>query len=390
METSKGLEPTGAAGDAATDAGLGQNGSGPEAGGEPTEKERGGGLAAGLRSLGKRRFVAVLVLLLAECAFFAITQDYFLTKDNLLAMLTSNSILWVTAMGLTFVLLVGGFDLSIAANLQLTGIFIGTAFLDLALPGAVVFVLALLFGAALGGLINGFLIGRLGLSFLIVTLGTLSLFQGISLIWADNETRGVTSSFLTGMAFNSFLGIPILVWIMIGTLGAGLYVLRGTYFGRDVYAVGGNADAARVAGIRVERTIMWAYGIAGLGAGLGAAIQVGRISAASPQLGDAVLFSAAAAVLIGGTSFAGGIGGVGGTAIGVLFVGVLANGLTLSGVNVDWQLIVTGAILLVVVIVDLLQRPEGRAKLGLGRFTSRREPEPAAVAAGPGTDGDGS
>lgn len=346
-------------------------------------------IGAGLRGLAKRRFVAVLVLLLAECIFFALTQDYFLTKDNLLAMLTGNSILWMVAMGLTFVLLVGGFDLSVAANLQLTGIFIGAAFLDLALPGAVVFLLAILFGAALGGLINGFLVGKLGLSFLIVTLGTLSLFEGVSLIWSDTKTRGVTSSFLTSMAFDSFLGIPILVWMMVATLAVGIYVLRGTYFGRDIYAVGGNADAARVAGIKVERTIMWAYAIAGLGAGLAAAIQVGRISAASPQLGNAVLFSATAAVLIGGTSFAGGIGGVGGTAIGVLFVGVLSNGLTLSGVNVDWQLVVTGAILLVVVFVDLLQRPEGRAKLRFNRRLSRpraASPPPATASVGGGAE----
>jgi ribose/xylose/arabinose/galactoside ABC-type transport system permease subunit len=319
------------------------------------------------RTIATKRFTVVLLLLAVECVFFGVTQDTFLTGQNVENILTSVAILWVVSMGLTFVMLVGGFDLSLGAILQLTGIFIGAVLLDLSLPGGVAFVLALAFGAALGGLVNGFFIGKLGLSFLMVTLGTLSLFQGVSLVWSNAETRGVSSAFLDGMAFDKVFGISILIWIMVLTLLISLYLLRSSYFGRDIYAVGGNADAARLSGIRVERTIMCAYALAGLCAALASAIQVGRIAAASPQVGGTVLFAAAAAVLLGGTSFAGGVGGVGGTAIGVLFMGVLSNGLSLAGVDADWQYVVTGIILLLAVLTDMLQKPDGWRKLGIGR-----------------------
>jgi ribose/xylose/arabinose/galactoside ABC-type transport system permease subunit len=331
------------------------------------------------RTVLAKRFTVVVLLLAAECVFFGVTQNAFLTGQNIENILTSVAILWVVSMGLTFVMLVGGFDLSLGAILQLTGIFIGAVFLDMALPGGVVFVLALLFGAALGGLVNGFFIGKLGLSFLMVTLGTLSLFQGVSLVWSNAETRGVASAFFDGMAFDKLFGISILIWIMALTLLVSLYLLRASYFGRDIYAVGGNPDAARLSGIRVERTIMCAYALAGLCAALASAIQVGRISAASPQVGGTVLFAAAAAVLLGGTSFAGGVGGVGGTAIGVLFMGVLNNGLALAGVAADWQYVVTGTILLLAVLTDMLQQPDGWRKLGIGR-----SPRAAPAASGNG------
>src|SRR5690606_5132719 len=150
-----------------------------------------------------------------------------------------------------------------------------------------------------------------------------------------------------------------------------LFVQRSTYFGRDVYAVGGNPEAARLSGVRVSRTLIAVYGIAGLLAALAGIIQVARIGAASPQVGGAVLFDAAAAVLLGGTSFAGGIGGVGGTAVGVLFLAVLQNGLSVAGVESYWQQIITGAILIAVVTLDKGQR-EGLRSLGLSLAGVRR------------------
>jgi ribose/xylose/arabinose/galactoside ABC-type transport system permease subunit len=150
---------------------------------------------------------------------------------------------------------------------------------------------------------------------------------------------------------------------MAGTFLVALYVQRSTYFGRDVYAVGGNADAARLSGIKVARTIIAVYAISGLLAGVGGVLQTARIGAASPQVGEAVLFDAAAAVLLGGTSFAGGIGGVGGTAVGVLFLATLQNGLSVAGIASYWQQIVTGGILLVAVLLDRVQREGGAALL---------------------------
>jgi ribose transport system permease protein len=315
---------------------------------------------------GGQRFLAVLVLLVVLFVYFSATQDRFFTSGNIEALLTSAAILWVVAIGLTFVMITGGFDLSLGSMLALSGIALGAFINDMSMPVGVAIVATLLFGLVLGGAINGWLIGRVGLSFLVVTLGTLILFQGATNLWSDTKTEQVTSSFLDSLAFDAIVGIPIPVWIMGGVFAIALYVQRSTYFGRDMYAVGGSADAARLSGIKVARTIIAVYAIAGMLAALGGTLQVARIGAASPLVGEALIFDAAAAVLLGGTSFAGGVGGVGGTAIGVLFLATLQNGLSVSGVESFWQQIITGAILIIAVLLDRAQR-EGLASLFSGR-----------------------
>ena len=315
-----------------------------------------------LRGVAGQRFFAVLVLFVALFVVFTLTQERFATSANIKALLTSAAILWVVAIGLTFVMLAGGFDLSVGSMLALTSIGLGAFVNDWGLPAVVAVLAALALGAALGAF-NGILVGKLGLSFLVVTLGTLILYRGFVNLWSDTRTEQVLSSFLDSLAFDSFLGLPYPVWLMAGTFLVALYVQRSTYFGRDVYAVGGNADAARLSGIKVGRTIIAVYAISGLLAGVGGVLQTARIGAASPQVGEAVLFDAAAAVLLGGTSFAGGIGGVGGTAVGVLFLATLQNGLSVAGIASYWQQMVTGGILLVAVLLDRIQREGGAALL---------------------------
>jgi ribose transport system permease protein len=320
-----------------------------------------GGLA---RAAARQRFFAVFVLLVILFAGFSITQERFFTTANIEALLTSASILWVVSIGLTFVMLAGGFDLSIGSMLALSSIALGAFVNDYGVPPLLAIFLTLAFGAALGGGVNGVLVGPLGLSFLVVTLGTLILFRGVTNLWSDTKTEQVVSPLLDALAFDDFLGIPIPVWIMAGTFIVALYVQRSTYFGRDVYAVGGNPDAARLSGVRVARTVIAVYAVSGMLAAFGGVLQTARIGAASPQVGEAILFDAAAAVLLGGTSFAGGLGGVGGTAVGVLFLATLQNGLSVSGVASFWQQIITGTILLAAILLDRIQR-EGFAGMGL-------------------------
>jgi ribose transport system permease protein len=310
-----------------------------------------------------QRFFAVLVLLVAVFVFFAATQDRFFTSANIDALLTSASVLWMVAIGLTFVMLTGGFDLSLGSMLALAGIALGTFVNDWSLPVGLAILLTLAFGLVLGAAVNGALIGRVGLPFLVVTLGTLTLYQGLVNLWSQTKTTQVISSTLDGLAFDHALGVPVTVWLMLAVFAVALFVQRSTYFGRDVYAVGGSPEAARLSGVRVSRTLIAVYGIAGLLSAVAGVIQVARIGAASPQVGGTVIFDAAAAVLLGGTSFAGGIGGVGGTAIGVLFLATLQNGLSVSGVQSYWQQIITGAILIVVVSFDKAQR-EGLRAMG--------------------------
>jgi ribose/xylose/arabinose/galactoside ABC-type transport system permease subunit len=322
------------------------------------------------RQIAARRFFAVLVLFILLFLFFSLTQERFFTSANIDALITGSSILWMVSIGLTFVMLTGGFDLSLGSLLALSGIAMGTFMNHWGVPLGLGIAMTLAFGLLVGALVNGLLIGRAGLPFLVVTLGTLTLYSGIVSLWSNQATEAVTSNALTGLAFDHALGLPVPAWIMIGVLLFALFVQRNTYFGRDVYAVGGSVDAARLSGVRVTRTLVAVYGIAGMLAALAAVMQVARIGAASPQVGGQVIFSAAAAVLLGGTSFAGGIGGVGGTVFGVLLLGTLENGLSVSGVAPYWQQIITGIILVAVVALDRFQqgglRPNLRRLRGSG------------------------
>jgi len=324
----------------------------------------------------RQRFLAVLVLLIAVFIFFSLTQDRFFTSGNIDALLTSGSILWMIAIGLTFVMLTGGFDLSLGSLLALSGIAMGTFMTSWGIPVGWAMAMTVLFGMLVGAVGNGFLIGRVGLPFLVVTLGTLTLYSGLVNLWSKEVTTEVISPTLNGLAFNNALGVPVSVWVMAGVFLIALYVQRSTYFGRDVYAVGGSADAAQLSGVRVSRTLIAVYAIAGGLAGVAGVLQVARIGAASPQVGGTVIFDAAAAVLLGGTSFAGGVGGVGGTAIGVLFLATLQNGLSVSGVADYWQQIISGGILIAVVTLDRLQRG-GLASLRLRALGARPRADPA-------------
>jgi ribose transport system permease protein len=315
------------------------------------------------------RYAAVLTLLIGIAVFFAASEGAkFVSRANLENLLASVSILWVVSMGMTFVVLTGGIDLSVGAVLALSGLVLSKLFNGVGVPALPAVLLTLAIGALIGGAVNGMLIGRAGLSFFVVTLGTASLYQGSVSIWSETKTTYIDSHLVDQIGFGSFLGLAMPIWIMIVVFAIAFVVLRWTYFGRDVYAVGGNIDAARLSGINVTATIVAVYAIVGLCAALAGIIQAGRLGASSPIVGADIPLSAAAAVLLGGTSFIGGIGGVTGTAVGVLFIGTLQNGLAIRGVSSFWQQVVTGAILVLAVGIDRIQQNPGAM-----RFRRRRK-----------------
>jgi ribose transport system permease protein len=321
----------------------------------------------------------VLLLLIGIFVFFWVTQPDFATRANLENLLTGSSILFVVSIGMTFVVLTGGIDLSVGSLLALSGIILSELFNEVGLNAPLAVVATCLIAALIGGAVNGVLIGKIGLSFFVVTLGTLSIYRGVVNIWSNTETTYITSGFVDSIGFGKLFGVPYPIWIMIATYIVAVVVLRWTYFGRDVYAVGGNITAARLSGINVGRTLVLVYAIAGLCAGMGGVIQAARLGAASPLVGEATPLDAAAAVLLGGTSFLGGVGGVTGTAVAVLFIGTLQNGLSIAAVSSFWQQVVTGTILIVAIAIDRLQqRPGwriGRRPRGTGHgSTSRSEP----------------
>lgn len=320
-----------------------------------TAPRRAGRTASLLQWMSSNQYFAVLALLIVMFVAFSLTQGRFFTAANIRVLLTSVSILWMVSLGLTVVMLTGGYDLSLAAMVGLSGFMFVGFFSTFGIPALPAIILTVLAGALVGGAVNGLLIGWLGVPFLVVTIGTLSIFEGTTYLISGTQTISVTSGLLNSIGFSSAGGVPITVWIMIGTLLVAYFVLRRTYFGRDVYAVGGNAAAARLSGVHVTRTLVLAYAISGGLAALGGVLEVSRISAASPTIGNTVIFSATAAVLIGGTVLGGGIGGIVGTVVGVLFLGVLQNGLALSGLASSWQEVVSGAIVVLAVLFHQFQ-----------------------------------
>jgi ribose transport system permease protein len=317
------------------------------------------------------RYAAVLLLVVGIVAYFSASErGRFLSTANIENLFSSVSILWIVSVGMTFVVLTGGIDLSVGAVLALSGLILSKLFNGVGVPSLLAVVLTVVVGALLGGGINGLLIGRARLSFFVVTLGTASLYQGIVSIWSQTKTTYISSSLIDGIGFGSALGVATPIWIMLAVFLVGFCVLRWTYFGRDVYAVGGNIDAARLSGINTTATLVAAYAIVGACAALAGVVQAGRLGASSPIVGTDIPLSAAAAVLLGGTSFVGGVGGVTGTVVGVLFIGTLQNGLAINGVSSFWQQVVTGAILIVAVGIDRIQQ-DPRAMRFRRRATSK-------------------
>ncbi len=311
------------------------------------------GVSAGYRRV--RVYAGALSALIILCVYLTITQQFFLTKANIFNILTGNSDLMLVSIGLTFVVLSAGFDLSVGAMSAAAGLAVyevinggGPAWLGV--------LVALLVGLLIGGLVNGVLIGKFKLNFFVVTLGMMSLIGGAVDVITNGETESINSpGFFYNIGNADLLGVPVPIWICAVVLIIAALILNHTAFGRAVYAVGGNLEAARLAGINVTLVFMLVYAIAGLGAALAGVVDASRLSSAAPSSGSTLTLTAAAAVLLGGTSFFGGIGGVAGTVVGVLLIAVLQNGLGLMGVSAFWQGVVTGAVLIAAVALDRLQ-----------------------------------
>ncbi len=324
----------------------------------------------------------MLLLLLVVTAVFASTQDSFLSGSTIRLMLLSSSVLFVTAIGLTFVLLAGGFDLSIGALLTLSGYIFAWLINSFDMPAVAAMACTVAFGVVVAGVTNGLLIGRLKLSFMVVTLGTMTLFAGLAklislasqpILGGSGQADFLQYTFYQG----AILGIPSPVVVCIIVFVIAAFVLRFTLFGRDVHAVGGNPAAAKLSGINVSWTIVAVYAIAGGSAALASVISSSITSSAINTAGDTVMLQAAAAVLVGGTSLRGGSGTVTGTAIGVLFFAVLHQGL--QHYNTAWEQIISGAIVAGAALADKVQR-EGWASLEIRRPALFSRPGPKATA----------
>lgn len=320
-----------------------------------TKHRLGSGLS--LRRAGLGRYAGVLAGLVAVCVYLSITQDVFLSWSNWQNIFRANSVVLLLALGMTFVVITAGIDLSVASMTVASGMVMGLA-LGEGWPWLVVALVSV--GTGLGmGLVNGVLIGLGRVSFFVVTLGTLSIYASVALLTTFGETIQLYDrpafSTSASLANESILGVPRVIVLCAVAYLIGAFVLRYTTFGRSVYAVGSNPEAARLAGVKNTAVLVSVYAISGLMAGIAALVQTGRLGAAAPQVDPTLMLTVVAAVLIGGTSYTGGEGGLLGTVIGVLFLGVVQNGLSLSSVSSFWQGTVSGLILILAVGFGVLR-----------------------------------
>jgi len=294
--------------------------------------------------------IAVLSLLLPET---------FLTLDNFLNVLRRSSVYGIIAVGMTFVIISGGIDLSVGSLLALCGMCAAATIVVLggAQPSSTMMAVGTLVGlmtGAVGGVVSGALITRLKLQPFIATLGTMSLYRGIALVMYDGQPINVSSYRYLGEG--TLLGVPIsIVIFLLVIVGAGT-ILTVTRFGRHTYAIGSNMDAALHAGVRVDRTVMAIYALGGLLTGLAAMIAMSRTVSAQPTAGVGAELDVIAAVVIGGASLSGGRGTVTGTIVGTLLISFLRNGCTLVGISTNAQLIVIGAVIVLAVALDQFTR----------------------------------
>ncbi len=296
--------------------------------------------------------IGMLPVLILLCIGFQLMSGRFATVGNASIVLQQASINIVLAAGMTFVILTGGIDLSVGSILAASAM---VAMIASKLPGAfgLTGILGGL-GTGLGfGVLNGLLIAGLGLPSFIVTLGGLTAIRGAArLLGGDTTVFNADLSFAF-IGNGTFFGVPWLVLIALAIIVLSWFILRRTVLGMRIYAIGGNPDAARLSGVRVSWVLMFVYAASGLMAGLGGLMSAARLYAANGlQLGQSYELDAIAAVILGGTSFVGGIGSIWGTLVGALIIAVLTNGLTLIGVSDIWQFIIKGLVIIGAVTLD--------------------------------------
>ncbi|WP_426240854.1 ABC transporter permease [Pararhizobium sp. DWP1-1-3] len=314
-----------------------------------------------------RTFIA----LFAVIAFFSIFAPNFLSTANIILMSKHVALNAFLAMGMTFVIITGGIDLSVGSIVGLCGMVAGGLILngiDLQIGYTMYFnvvevcLITLVVGILIGA-INGLLITKLNVAPFIATLGTLYVARGFALLSSDGQTFpnliGKPELATTGFGFlgsGRIIGLPVSIWILIVVALAAAYVAKYVPIGRQIFAVGGNERAARMSGIRVDRVKMFVYMFSGFCAAIVGIVISSELMASHPATGNSFELNAIAAAVLGGTSMSGGRGTIGGTIIGAFVIGILSDGLVMMGVSSFWQMVIKGIVIIVAVVVDQAQR----------------------------------
>jgi len=301
---------------------------------------------ATLQKLGP--FIALLVIAVG----LSIVSPDFLRVDNLLNVMRQSSINALIAFGMTLVILLGGIDLSAGSVLALSSVIIASLLQSGTPP--VVATLAGIVAGGLMGLVNGLIISKGKVAPFIATLGTMTVLRGLALVMSNGSPISDFNSDFFSMLGGGYVArlIPIPVVLMLIVFGIFWFVLKKTVFGRHVYATGGNAESAKLSGVKVDRVQLWVYTISGVMAAIAGVVLTSRLNSAQPTAGTGYELDAIAAVVLGGTSLTGGRGWIFGTLVGALLIGVLNNGLNLLDVSSFYQQVIKGGVILLAVLID--------------------------------------
>jgi len=299
----------------------------------------------------------ILVALIVLTVSLSFAADNFLSSYNMTVVARQAAFVGLVALGQTLVLLVGGIDLSVGAAAGLSAIVGSIALTQWGIHPYMIIPFTMGFGFLLGSL-NGVFIAGLRLNPFIVTLATWEIFAGMTLVITKGYPIRPLGEKFTVFGQGELFGVPLPVIFFITSAALLVWMLRQTRFGRNIFAVGGNRDAALLAGIRVGRVEFLAYGMAGMLAATAGILFASRMDAGQPSVGEGWLMGAITAAILGGTSLRGGQGSIVGTVLGALLLAVLANGTVLMNVSGFWQRVIVGCVVLVAVLVDLLRRKD--------------------------------
>jgi ribose transport system permease protein len=296
----------------------------------------------------------LFVILLAMVVFFTFRTRHFLTINNFRNILIAVSVIGVISTAMTAAIIGRGPDLTVGSIVAMSGCIIGNLVVMNGYPWFVGMMVAILVGVLIGFL-NGIIIVKFELSSLIVTLGMMNVVRGLSFLLVGGTARFISDYRLLYLGRAKWFGIPLPIIIVLFSFVVFDFILRNTVFGRQVFSSGGNRVAARLAGINVNKNTIILFVLSGFMASISGLMIIGIGGAAMPYVGEAYALDAVTAVLLGGTTLAGGKGSLRMTFLGVLIIGILNNGMTLMNVQTYWQITAKGAFLLLAIILDSLQ-----------------------------------
>jgi ribose transport system permease protein len=314
-----------------------------------------GGTGFGNAARAVLREAGIGIALIVLIAVFSVTTQHFLSASNLTNVLTQVTINLVLSIGMTFVILIGGIDLSVGSVLAFSAVVAGTVMTLPGLDPAPAVILAAVSAVVAGmafGVLNGLISAFWSIPSFIVTLGTLNIARGAALQVTNANTIYSFPAVFNAFGSQTLYGVPLLFLIALALVGIGWFVLMKTVFGRVLYGIGNNEEAVRLAGHNVFFYKVAAFTICGATVGIGAIIYMARLNIASPIIGSGFELNAIAAVIIGGTSLSGGRGSIIGTLLGACIIGVLANGLILLGLNDFMRQMITGFVIILAIILD--------------------------------------